>query len=152
MADAQSGPPGGRRKQPKNLPRWASWLLTLGVIFGSIGLIWQSLPGGGFSTDLSRIGQGEPVAVLTHETANPTSMGVMDEINALGAEEHGGVEFLVADLGTPEGQDFAERLGVSSPGILFFFDGQGEMQEALAPPESAEEIATAARSVADGRY
>ncbi len=145
---AHSGGGGKGRKQPKNLPRWASWLLGLAIIFAAVGLIWQSLPGTGFATDLERVGQGEPIGVLTHETANPTSMGVMDELDALDREAVGGMEFLVADLGTPQGQAFAEEHGAGQPGILLLFDGEGEVRAALAPPEDREEIREAALEVA----
>ncbi|MBK5936033.1 MULTISPECIES: hypothetical protein [Halorhodospira] len=149
MAETRQGPPGGKKQRPRNLPRWASWLLALGIIFGAAGLIWQSLPGGGFSTDLTRIGQGEPIGVLTHETANPTSMGIMDQLDGLSEEERAGVSFIVADLGTPEGQAFAEQYGVSTAGVLMFFDGEGAFQDALAPPRDASEIRDMAQEVVD---
>ncbi|MFP4648177.1 MAG: hypothetical protein ACLFMS_03115 [Halorhodospira sp.] len=148
MRESEQGPPGGRRRQPWNLPRWAIWLLTLGIVFGALGLIWQSLPGGGYSTDLTQVGQGAPVGVLTHETANPTSMQIMDWLDEKRSEVPGRMRFIVADLGTPAGREFAQRHEADTAGMLLLFDSSGELQQVLAPPEDAAQIDKAAREVA----
>ena len=129
---------GRGKKQPKQLPRWARRLLTVLVIVGAVALIIGMLPSGGFSTDLSRIGQGQPVGVVIHEPANPTSMGVMDMLRELDGETSDRITFLVASLGQPEGEQFARHFRVESAGLMVFFDGDGQPVEVRRPENPAD--------------
>ncbi|MGM0554485.1 MAG: hypothetical protein ACQETK_12055 [Pseudomonadota bacterium] len=142
--------PGQRRNREAlpPLPRPMRWAIGLGIAILAGWFSWTLLPGVGFSGDLERVGAGEPVAVLVHESANPTSIGVMERLEALRAAPPGGVEFLVASLGDPEGQQFARRHSAEAPGTLVFFDALGQPRERLHDPGTTEEIVRAAERVA----
>lgn len=140
-----------RREELPPLSRGARWIIGLGVVLAAGWFIWSLLPATGFSTDLQRIGAGQPVAVLVHETANPTSVGVMEQLEAMRDNPPAGVEFLVAALGEPEGRQFAEHFQAERPGTMLFFDAEGQPRERLSGPVSATEIEEAAAAAA-GRY
>ncbi|WP_290653202.1 hypothetical protein [Aquisalimonas sp.] len=137
---------------PAPLPRWARWTTALGIIGASAFFIMALLPDEGLSTDLSQVGQGKPVAVLTFETAHPASMSVMDRIAEFRSEGGDEIDFLVADLGTPDGDAFARRHGAPGPGVLIFFDAAGQRQRSLDVPQSSEEIGRVAESVTRAAY
>ena len=104
----------------KSLPRWAIRLGYL-VFFVVVGaFIWSQLPRGAYPTDLSRIGAGQPALVLAYDIS---SMGGMDSMRLLDSllDEYGGrITFLVADLGTPDGQALAQRHGAGSGTVMTF--------------------------------
>lgn len=141
----------GKRPPPQQLPRWSRWLITITFIAASAALIWAILPKGGFDTDLSRIGEGRPIAVLVYETAHPTAIDVMEQLAPLRGAAPGDMDFLVANTGTPEGSRFAQQYRTSIPGTLVLFDAAGEHRETLRPPQSTEEIRRAAQHLADSR-
>jgi len=113
------------RKKPRIVPKWAQHLLILAVIGLSLLVAWNLLPKGTFSTDLDLIGQGQPIAVLIHETASPNSMEAMELINSIRHEVKPQLDFLVASLGHPDGEAFAQEQQTESPGFLLFFDSEG---------------------------
>lgn len=128
-----------RRSEPKPFPRSLRWSLSLGVIAGAAVLIITLLPSGALDQDLTRVGQGQPTGVITYETAHPTAIGVMERVNRLDAGS-ADVEFLVANLGTPEGERFAQHHDLPGPGILALFDGEGKLHARIFAPESEAEI------------
>lgn len=142
----------GGKARPEPMPRLVRWLITIVVVFGAAALIIGLLPRGGLSTDLSRIGQGTPVGVLTYETAHPASMDLMELVKEFQAEVPDGIEFLVAHLGSPDGDAFARQHNAGTPGLLVFFDGNGDLQTVLRAPDSTAQIRGAARSVMQERY
>ena len=77
------------------------------------------------STDLSVIGQGKPVLVLAYENFSPTSGEALDSLREVRAEYEPRMQFVVADLGTPQGRAFADRFGVDDGQTVFLKpDGQ----------------------------
>ena len=81
-------------------------LAALAVIGG-----WAVLPDP-LSTDLSRVGQGRPAIVLAYENFSPTGGEALTRINAVRGDYDDRVVFALADLGTPQGQAFANRYGL----------------------------------------
>ena len=134
------------KQAPATFPRWARWTLSMGVLAVSAVLIVGLLPRGGISTDLSQIGQGHRVAVLTHETASPVSMALMDLVNRFRAESEVDIEFLVAHLGSPDGDRFARLHNTWEPGLLIFFTPEGEPYAMLRQPQTKRAIQEAAEA------
>ncbi len=70
---------------------------------------WNQLPKGGYPTDLSRIGQGQAALVLTMNGNFMAGMEMMPVLDTLREEFGGQAHFLVASMGLPEGQAFAQQ-------------------------------------------
>ena len=139
------------KNPPQPLPRWARWLITAAFIAASAGLIWAILPKGGFDTDLSRVGEGRPIGVIVYETAHPNAIDTMEHIRPLRGAAPGDMEFLVANIGTPEGGQFTRQYRMQVPGALLLFDANGTHRQTLMPPVDTEEIRRSAQNVADSR-
>lgn len=77
------------------------------------------------STDLSLVGQGQPALVLAYENYSPAGSEALERIRGVRAEYEGRLDFLVADLGTPQGRAFAERHGIRD-GVAVFLRQDGE--------------------------
>ncbi len=77
------------------------------------------------STDLSVIGQGQPVLVLAYENFSPTGGAALDRLREIRDEYEPRLRFVVADLGTPQGRAFANRFGLND-GETVFIGPDGE--------------------------
>ena len=87
-----------------------------------LGLLWlavSNLPSG-YSRDLAQIGKGKNVVVQVHDHNLVGSIDLMEALNKIRPEYAGSVEFIVADLLTPEGQAFATTHNATSVTLLFF--------------------------------
>lgn len=97
--------------------------LTVGVLslVAMIGLGYWFMTGVGkpVSTDLSVIGQGKPVLVLVFESYTPLGAESLDLIRQVRADYDSRVDFVVADLGVPEGRAFAKRYQLNNGQALF---------------------------------
>ena len=88
-------------------------------ILGMLWLVVANLPRG-YSRDLSQIGKGKNVVVQVHDHNLVGSIDLMESLNTLRPEYAGSVEFVVADLLTPEGRAFAATHNVSAVTLVFF--------------------------------
>jgi hypothetical protein len=61
------------------------------------------------STDLSVIGQGKPVLVLAYDNFSPTGGDALNRLRQVRNDYDSRLDFVVADLGTPQGRTFANR-------------------------------------------
>lgn len=90
--------------------------------------------------DLSRLGQGVPVVVQVHDPQCPVCNALQDETrDALRDFDVQGVLYLIANIRTPEGSDFAARHGVPHVTLLLF-DSSGRLRETLRGPHRADEL------------
>jgi hypothetical protein len=88
------------------------YLLTMGV-------------GKSISTDLSVIGQGKPVLVLAYENFSPTGGDALNRLRHVRSDYDSRLDFVVADLGTPQGRAFANRYQlVDGQAVFLKQDGQ----------------------------
>jgi hypothetical protein len=88
------------------------YLLTMGV-------------GKPISTDLSVIGQGKPVLVLAYENFSPTGGEALNRLRQVRSDYDSRLDFVVADLGTPQGRAFANRYQlVDGQAVFLKQDGQ----------------------------
>jgi hypothetical protein len=121
------------------MPRGAKALITIAVMVAATALIYTQLPKGALSTDLSRIGQGVPALVVARDINYVAGGEVMDLMNDMRPHYGDRLEFLVAHLGRPEGQDFARRLGARD-GTVVLFAGDGSRLATLHAPKTEAEI------------
>ena len=92
------------KRYPKTLT-----LLAVMAVAVVIGLMQLPSPMG---TDLSRVGQGQPSVVLAFENYSPRGSEALTRLNAVREEYEDQMVFVLADLGTPQGQAFANRHGL----------------------------------------
>ena len=74
----------------------------------------------GFSDNLSKIGQGSVVVVLTHNKNSVRSIEYMALLNKVRSDYEGKVDFLAVDVDTSEGQAFIRRQGVGAVVLVLF--------------------------------
>ena len=90
--------------------------------------------------DLTRLGQGVPTVVQIHDPSCALCTELQRNTRrALKAFDDGRLQYVVANINTPEGAGLAGRYGVSHVTLLLF-DGQGEMQEALHGVRQRDEL------------
>lgn len=114
--------------------KYITYLLFFSGVFA---LIYTQLPRAPYSTDLSRIGAGQPAIVLAYDISSTGAMEVMALMDEVRGEYSDKIEFLVADLGTPAGLSFAtNHQGVN--GTLMFYTEQGDyLKRVHLPPDVA---------------
>ena len=88
------------------------YLLTMGI-------------GKPIGTDLSVIGQGKPVLVLAYENFSPNGGEALNRLRQVRSDYDSRLDFVVADLGTPQGRAFASRYQLINGQAVFLKpDGQ----------------------------
>lgn len=81
--------------------------------------------------DLSRIGQGTPVVVQIHDPQCSRCVALQREArSAMGGFDKEELQFLVANIRTPEGRSLANRHDVGNVTLLLF-DGNGTLRNTL---------------------
>lgn len=93
------------------------------------------------STDLSVIGQGKPALVLAYENFSPTSGEALDRLREVRTEYEPRLQFVVADLGTPQGRAFANRFGVDD-GQAAFLTPDGQVLVVTRLPRDKRDLRT----------
>ena len=93
----------------------------------------------GFSDDLSKIGQGSVVLVLTHDKNTVGGMVAMELLNAVRSDYEGKVDFLAVDVNTLQGQDFTRQQGVGAV-VLVLFGPDGSRRDVLGADISEKEL------------
>ncbi len=104
----------------KRLIGWsAAVVAVIGILFASTYFLQP------MSSDLSKVGQGQPSLVLAYENFSPESGAMLNQLNSIREDYQDVMNFAVADLGTPEGKAFARQYNISN-GLAVFLSGQGE--------------------------
>lgn len=101
-------------------------LITIVVIVLATALIVGLLPRGGYDSNVSQVGDGQPAVVLVFENYAPASMDAMALLDRVRSDHGERILFLVADLGTPRGRAFAERHNGFS-GLVLTFTADGSL-------------------------
>lgn len=104
---------------------WISICVTVSIFLVVIGLMWTAMPKG-FRMTHEQIGTGKPALVFVYEPNLVVNISQSEEMNKtrdlLGDE----VFFLIAKIGTPEGdQLIAEHR--AKPSELLLFDPSGNL-------------------------
>jgi len=117
--------------------KWAKWI-TLALIM-TITIFAVSLLPRGFSGDTSIIGQGTPVLLLVHDDNILQSGETMAVMNKIRNEYAGRLEFVVADINTPDGRAFVQRHGLM-PVALVFFAADGRNLQTLYSAQTVDSL------------
>ena len=126
-------------EQQKGLPRWSKWLIYSSVAGVAAALILSQLPRGPYPTDLTRIGQGQPALALAYDISSMGGMAAMELMDVLRGEYADRIEFLVADLGVPDGHNFAKHHGAVN-GTVVLLSGDGSPVRTMHPPHTIEAL------------
>jgi len=114
------------------------------VLVAAGALAWSQLPKGGYPTDLSRIGQGQPTVVLALDANYVAGTEVMNLLHDVRDEFGHSVQFLVAPLALPQGQAFAAQHQVGD-GMVLLFDARGQRLAVLHRPQTLDGLRQAVR-------
>jgi hypothetical protein len=123
----------------QGMPRLRKWLIYLTITALVLGLVWSQLPRSPYSTELSRIGQGQPALVLAYDIQSMGGMevmGMMDELRDGYADR---IAFLVAPLGAPNGHAFGQQHDAVN-GTVVLFSASGAAVDKMHLPASTEEL------------
>ena len=123
----------------QGFPRLRKWLIYLAITTGVLALVWSQLPRSPYSTDLSRIGQGQPAMVLAYDIQSMGGMAVMGMMDDLRDQYADRIAFLVAPLGAPKGQAFGRQFGLDN-GSVVLFSAKGTAVATLHLPASTGEL------------
>lgn len=101
-----------------------SILVILAALVG-LALIAVALTPQPMSSDLTLVEDGKPSVVLAYENFSPTGGAALSRLKEIRPEFESRINFIVADLGTPEGRTFANRHGlVDGQAVLLNEAGQ----------------------------
>ena len=89
--------------------------------------------------DLGRIGQGKPVVVQVHDPQCPVCTALQKEARQAVKSLDDDMVFLVADITTDVGRQFAVRYGVAHVTLLLF-DGAGARKQTLQGMRQSEDL------------
>jgi hypothetical protein len=101
--------------------------VTAASLVALIGLGYLLTTGVGkpISTDLSVIGKGKPVLVLVYENYSPAGGDALSRLSQVMNDYDSRLDFVVADLGVPQGRAFANRYQlVNGQAVFLKQDGQ----------------------------
>lgn len=125
--------------QNQGLTRKSKWLIYMAVVAGVVALIWSQLPRSPYSTDLARIGQGQPALVLAYDIQSMGGMAVMAMMDDLRGEYAERIAFLVAPLGAPHGHAFGKRFEAVN-GTVVLFSAKGTVVSTVHLPANTAEL------------
>ncbi|GJM05371.1 MAG: hypothetical protein DHS20C09_13620 [marine bacterium B5-7] len=96
----------------------------------------------GFSEDLSIIGKGSVVVVLTHDKNSVNGMEMMDLLNKVRSDYKGKVDFLAVDVNSPKGQAFIQQQRVGTI-VLVLFGPDGSRGDVIGGDIGEQELRSA---------
>ncbi|MDX1569697.1 MAG: hypothetical protein R3200_04365 [Xanthomonadales bacterium] len=113
---------------------------SFAVLAGLVFLVTVGI-GSPVSTDLSAIGKGKPALVLAYENYSPAGGEALNRMGQVKGDYESRIEFLVADLGVPAGQAFADRHRLDN-GQAMFLTPDGRPLRAMSIPAEEQALRT----------
>jgi hypothetical protein len=92
-----------------------------------------------YDTDLSRLGEGRPAAVIIHDHNTVDSIVLMQHLDELRAEYEPALLLLLADFHRPDGRAFAERYDLPRASLTLF-DARGEQVQTYTRHREREDL------------
>lgn len=120
-------------------------LKIVGIIIASIITVlvlgyFLAISGGKpIGSDLTIIGQGRPALVLAYENYSPTGGDALNRLRRVRSDYDSRIDFVVADLGTPDGSAFASRHSLFD-GQAVFLKQDGHALQATSIPADEQEL------------
>ena len=132
---ATATPPESSHKKVVNRRQFLETLgygaIGVGIVGGGAWYFIGSVQAGFDERDFSRLGNGIPTVVQIHDPQCPRCRALQREAReAISTFEDGSIQFLVANIREPEGQQFAATHGVGHI-TLVLFDGRGQRRRIL---------------------
>ena len=109
------------------------------VALVTVGYFLTLSVGKPIGTDLSVIGQGKPAIVLAYENHSPTGGEALNRLRKIRSDYDSRLSFVVADLGTPQGRQFAGNYSLLD-GQAVFLTGDGTPLEVTNIAENESEL------------
>jgi len=109
------------------------------VILAAIGYFVIMAVGKPISSDLSVIGQGKPSLVLAYENYSPAGGDALNRLRQVKSDYVSRLNFVVADMGTPQGLAFANRYQLID-GRAIFLKPDGQPLEATNIPADEQAL------------
>ncbi|MFC1603226.1 hypothetical protein ACFL3U_06635 [Pseudomonadota bacterium] len=106
------------------------------ILFAGIAILafsWAMLPQG-YSSDTTKIGKGKPAIVIIYDANNAGSDHIMGSLTQVRGEFESQVEFILVDVNSPGGQDFANANAVPAASALFL-SREGKRITVIYPPQ-----------------
>jgi hypothetical protein len=125
-------------KAAKTKRSWQGFVIGTTLFIAVVVLLVISLPRG-FDTDLNKIGGDKPSLVLVFDPNLVASGEMMRVLNEIRPEFKSKLQFLVADIGRVEAQQFAQQYQVR-PSTVLIFATSGQPLKVLAHAPSAKEL------------
>jgi hypothetical protein len=110
---------------------------SLAAVVG-LGYLLTTVIGKPVSTDLSVIGNGKPVLVLVYQNHSPTGGEALNRLSQVRSDYDSRYDFVVADLGVPQGRGFASRYQMVDGQAMFLSqDGEPVLVTGIPADEQA---------------
>ncbi len=116
-------------------------IITAVVAVGVAGYVFTMSAGKPISTNLSIIGQGKPALVLAYENYSPTGGEALNRLRKVRKDYDSRLEFVVAEIGTPQGRSFADRYQLFD-GQAVFLKQNGEPLQITGIPADEQTLRT----------
>ena len=114
-------------------------LLAIAVILAAGLLVFRHLPMAGYDSDVTKVGQGRPAAVLVFESFAPPNIEAMALFDQVRHDYADRLDFFVADTGSPRGQEFIARHD-AHVGQVLTFRGDGSRVRAATLTGDAQAL------------
>lgn len=145
---AATNQPGTSRRNVLRMAR--NGVIGLGVV-GAIGFYFvQNVSSTMHEHDLKRVGNGKPTIVQIHDPQCSSCVALQRETKqALKNFDDEDLDYVIANIKTPEGRDFANRYGAQHVTLLLF-DKDGALQGVLQGQRGRGELQFAFEQLISG--
>ncbi len=133
------------------LVRARNWTIGLAIVGGGGAILTRNVYGTIREHDLSRVTNGTPTIVQVHDPQCSMCRALQSETRrALKHFEGGDINYVIANIATPEGRNFAAQYGAQHVTLLLF-DADGRLRESLQGEREEGELRVAFERLRSGQ-